>query len=213
GYVGRWRAPSEGDEYWNRFFTRRPAYAPRWSVGEGRILRLQRSISCLVRAARKPVVFKNLYLSVRLWPLVDHFPDALFIVVRRDEVANAHSILKARKELTGSYGSWFSVEPRRYERLKRLPVYKQAVEQIRDIYGLIAEVKEECDGSRFLEIDYEEFCKDTRREMSRMASFFARHGLHPRRRFDIPRRFKVRKKVAIDRRLYKRMAAYARKRS
>lgn len=211
GYIGRLRAPSEGDEYWNRFFRKRPAYASPDDVNAGRMARLKRSIGRLATAAKRPVVFKNLNNSVRMEPLLEYLPRALFIVVKRDVVDNAHSILKARKELTGSYRDWFSVEPEHHGRMRRLAAYKQPVEQIRGINAAIDEARRAYGPGRFLDVDYEAFCKDPVRELSRMSSFFARHGVRLGRRYDIPARFKVRKKVAIDKCLYERMASYARK--
>jgi len=80
--------------------------------------------------------------------------NALYIHMRRDPIASARSLLKAKKQK----GSWFSWKPRQYSLLKEMDEYHQAVGQI---YFIEKEIlnKRKLLGDRYLSINYEDFCR------------------------------------------------------
>ena len=122
--------------------------------------RLRGSVRALAARAGRPVVFKNLVNSLRVAPLGTALPEALFVVIHRDLVANAASLLAGRFQRTGDYGRWWSAEPPEIDRLRALPPHEQVVEQIRAIDALIHADAERLGHERFHDVAYESLCAD-----------------------------------------------------
>jgi hypothetical protein len=208
GVVTGWNAPSECGEYWYRFFRRRPQYVPVDEMSEKASRDLRASMSAVASAMGRPVLFKNLLCALRLGPLTAALPESLFIVVRRDWLDTAHSIIEARRKLFGNYDGWFSVEPPDVEEIEKLPVHAQPIEQIRSIHTLIEEARNRFDPKRFIDVDYEDLCGDTYSTLDRLADFFGAAGLKPSRSGEVPAAFEIKHDVRIDAELYERMKDY-----
>jgi hypothetical protein len=129
--------PAECGAWWYRFFPRSPAYVGRHAVDAAAGLAFRRSIVAFTRAWARPTVFKNLYASLRIHPIAASVPEAVFVVIRRDESDVAASLLRARRKVHGREDAWFSVEPPNIEELCRLPPERQVLEQVRSIYAVI----------------------------------------------------------------------------
>jgi len=204
-------APSECGQFWYRFFRRKPAYISLADISKRKLNGFLESVSALISTFGKPVIFKNLYAGLRLQPIVKAFPNSLFIIVKRDEIDNSHSILEGRLRSFGNYDHWWSVEPPNVEQLKKLLPHQQVVEQIRSIYRLI-----EADlnlmkvrTNQIMHLSYEEFCSNPGREIDSLALFFSRNGLDIPRRAGLPDFFSIRKEIRIDPVVYQRMADYS----
>jgi len=203
-------APSECAEYWYRFFRRSPQYVPREEMPEGQSRRLRASVRALGEAAGKPVLFKNLVCAVRLEPIADALPEAVFVRIRRDLLATATSLLAGRKALFGDYGRWWSTEPPEVERLGALPPHEQVVEQIRAIDALIDRAREEIGLNRFCDLSYESLCEDAPATLSEIAALAERNGFNLAPRMEVPSRFDRSTPDPIDPDLHERLVAYVR---
>jgi hypothetical protein len=191
--------PSECPNWWYRFFRRHPAFVPVEEVDPARMRKMRRSLAALVNAFDRPVLIKNLFASVRLGPIIRYLPESRFIVISRDELDNARSLLAGRRELGGSYEAWWSVEPPDSGSLRALPPHSQVVEQIRGIHAQI-----DCDLNRFgvpesrvHRIRYESLCEDTDRCITNCEAFFARNSIHVNRLFTTPSSFECRATSSI----------------
>jgi hypothetical protein len=202
------RAPSECGEYWYRFFRRRPQYVPLAEADPERMRRLRASVRALGDAAGAPLVFKNLICSLRLAPLGDALPEALFVFVRRDRVANAASLLAARKRIFGDYGHWWSAEPPGIEELRTLPPHEQVVEQVRRVEELVRTDGERLGAGRLLEVRYEAVCEDPRGVLEAIGRFASRAGIQLARRREVPLRFDPRDPAPPEGALRQRLLAY-----
>ena len=202
--------PNECGEWWYRFFRRKPAYVSLEEADRGRMQWLRQSIAALTNAQDKPILLKNLYASLRLQPILSHIPEALIVVVKRDELDNAHSLLEGRMKLFGSYSHWWSVEPPNTDSLNRLPPHAQVVEQVRAIYTLIDRDTRDAqiDPGRVLHVTYENLCANAHRTVGEMSRFLAMHGVHVDTRFEVPESFRARSEVRIDEELYKDLSDY-----
>jgi len=208
GAVTGWNAPSECGEYWYRFFRRRPQYVPVDEMSEKAKRDLRASMSAIASAMGRPVLFKNLLCALRLGPITTALPESLFIVVRRDWLDTAHSILESRRKLFGNYDGWFSVEPRDVGEIEKLPVHEQPIEQIRSVHALIEEARNRFDPKRFIDVDYADLCGDTCSTLDRLADFFDAAGLKPARSGEVPAAFEIKRDVRIDGELYEKMKDY-----
>ena len=206
-YHGRtdgWAAPSECGEWWYRFFRREPPYVTLNDVDKKKMIHFRRSLLSLTEAASKPVVFKNLYVTLRLEPVTKYIPEALFIIIKRNELDNAHSILAGRLNTLGNYESWWSVPPQNVDQLKKLTPPQQAVEQIRAVNNLIKDSIDQgaIKQHNVLILEYEKFCSDTNDVVNKIENFLTSNEVTMRRRFDIPRSFSVNHSIHIEKKLY-----------
>ncbi|MCC6224113.1 MAG: sulfotransferase [Thermoleophilia bacterium] len=183
------RAPSECLQYWYRFFRRRPQHVPLAEADPARLEALRASLRALGRAARRPLVLKNLVSSLRLEPLGTVLPEAIFVVSTRDLLDNARSILAARHDIHGDFGRWWSVEPPALAELQALPPEAQAVEQVRHVEALIRAGCDRLGPERFVWVRYEELCDDPRGTLDLIAAQAARRGIALAPRREVPERF------------------------
>jgi LPS sulfotransferase NodH len=181
--------PSECGPFWYRFFPRRPHYVSADAFPAASRRELRAAIGAFVEACGRPVVYKNLVCTARLEAIAATLPEALFIVVHRDLVANARSLLDARMRVAGAYGAWWSVEPPGIERLLQLPAPEQVVEQVRALDALVARVEASIGSERVLHLAYEELCADPRGQLERIAAFAAAQGFELAERGDVPASF------------------------
>lgn len=175
GTTEGWLAPSECGAFWYRFFPRRPHYVEHLTASTSQDLR--RVVGRLGDAFGKPVLFKNMNAGLRIRPLTRALPEAVFVWIRRDTADAAYSILQARRALTGSVESWWSIEPPGIEAIRRLPYAAQAVEQVRGIDRAIADGLTEVPASRQMTVDYEALCADPLAVLAEVAETLAAAGI------------------------------------
>ena len=204
-------APSECGEWWYRFFRRNPPYVTLDEVDPAKMRAFRRSVAALTRAFDRPVVFKNLYASLRIQAIAKYIPESLFVIVHRDEIDNGHSLLETRLSTYNDYKTWWSMEPPDTKKLKALPAYEQVIEQIRHIHATIIEDLAVCAvaESRCLHVSYEEFCSDPLAKIKILQDFFASHHCEVKQQAAIPKRFERRDTVRIDQDIYDAMVKYA----
>lgn len=201
--------PAECGAWWYRFFRREPAYVTNRDVSERGMRAFRQSIAALQALMERPLIFKNLYVGLRLEPIATYLPGALFVVIERNWVDTAGSILRGRKDALGRYDQWWSVPPPNVELLKQWPPVEQVVGQIESIHRLIEHDIErlELEG-RVFRIEYEEFCADVHGTLSRFKDFMARQGVCLERRLDVPREFEVSHPADTPSELYEELVAY-----
>lgn len=204
-------APAECGEWWYRFFRRAPAYVTRDDVSDNKMRAFRYSLHSLESVMQRPLVFKNLYASLRIDPIAQHVPNALFIVVERDVVDNAQSILKGRMDALGSYELWWSVPPPDVAELQKLKPVQQAVEQVRSIRSLIRHDVERLGlESQTLHVNYDDFCRDVPTTLEAIRQFASKNGITLESRFEVPTSFKSSKSRKVPENMYEELVAYVR---
>jgi len=118
---------------------------------------LRKEVHGMMSLYMKPIFFKNKLLFVNPGIVNKIFPNSFFIIIRRDILSNAVSILRARRKYYGDERKWFSTKPSRYHELRRLPVEDQILGQIRNIYS---DIESQCLdlSDRVISLKYEEVC-------------------------------------------------------
>lgn len=169
GYVPGVRAPSEAGAL-NRF----------WFADEGvpapPAARIRAFVGALSARLGGSLVIKNVYNSFRLPRILEVFPEAIFVLVRRDVRFAAQSLLLARRELYGSDEEWFSLKPPEYDEVRDLPPIDQVVRQVLCIERHILDARRQLGISRFMTVRYEEFCRSPQTVAERMAEGFRGWG-------------------------------------
>lgn len=207
-------APAESGNWWYRFFPRNPPYVELADVDTSKMLLFRRSLAALTNAIDRPVVFKNLYASFRIQAIAHYLPESLFIVTRRNEIDNGHSLLEVRQRVFGDYGTWWSMPPPNVTDLQKLPPAHQVIEQIREIHRIIERdlAFAAVPPTRVFELCYDEFCADVPGSIDALERFFlANNCTLARTNTALPRKFDVRREVRIDASLFSELKAYATK--
>ena len=112
----------------------------------------------LERAFAAPLVFKNVFNSLRVELLARLLPTALFIVVRRSLLDVACSTLASRRKRYGDPRAFFGVRPPSMGDIDGLAPAEQIAEQLFATEATLAEGLAAVDGDRVIELDYREFC-------------------------------------------------------
>lgn len=204
-------APAEASTFWYRFFPRNPAYIKLEELDKFKMKTMRQSVASFCNASPHPVIFKNLYNTLRLEALTAHIPEALFIVIKRDELSNAKSLLKGRLDFYNDYNKWFSFHPPTDKDLLNLPPEAQVIEQIRLTYSLIDKdlTNNPNTKSKVIEINYENFCHDVHGNLSLIESFLKSNGISiMNNKNGIPETFEISKKATIEKSLLKKLSDY-----
>jgi LPS sulfotransferase NodH len=203
--------PAECGRWWYRFFRRNPPYVTLDEVEPKKMIAFRRSVAALTNVFDRPVIFKNLYASLRIQAIAHYLPESLFIVTHRNEVDNGHSLLEVRESVFNDYQRWWSMEPPGTEGLKQLPAHQQVIEQIRHIHATIDRdmATSGVAALRRLDLHYEEFCAEPLRTLADVQAFLAGHGCNLEQRGQFPEPFTRREKIRIDKDLYDAMVEYA----
>lgn len=169
--------PSECGEWWYRFFPRTPHQMDHDHVGLVDLGGFRRSLALCSTAARRPLVIKNLYASLRIPPILEAVPDARFIRIRREEGAVVDSILAVRRERLGSESAWWSMRPNGWESMLGRPGREQVRFQVRAIERAIDAGLEAAavPADRVLEIHYER-CREAPEEALASVGAFLRRS-------------------------------------
>ena len=201
--------PAECGAWWYRFFRRDPAYVTQEDVNPRKMRAFRHSLQALKEAMERPLVFKNLYASLRIEPIAQVVPNALFVIVERDLVDNAQSILNGRMEALGSYDPWWSVPPPNVAELKSLRPVQQAAEQVRSVHALITDDVERLGlTEQTFRINYEAFCQDVHGTLQDLKQFALKNNVTLSPRFEVPARFETRHDRKIPDAMYEELVNY-----
>ena len=205
--------PCECGQFWYRFFRRKPAYVGISDISQRDLYRFRLSISTLIASLGKPLVFKNMYASLRIQPILKAFPKACFIITERDEVDNGHSLLVTRKKVFGNYDQWWSMEPPNICDLIHLPPSHQVIQQIRSIHETIESDLHlmNVSSEQFIHVNYEELCENPDSCMRKLSKFFAKNNIKVERTSFVLNSFERNKAVQIPQSLYQGLNDYANK--
>jgi Sulfotransferase family len=204
---GLW-APSEARNFWYRFFPLHPHAVDANDVPPAALAGLRGSFLAMTRASGKAVVTKNVVCSVRIGAISAAMPEMRYLVMHRDLVDTAASLLASRKEATGTYDQWWSVEPEGIGAMRSLPPEQQVVEQIRAVDASIQASRASLQADCFVDVEYADLTRDPESEIGRLAS-----ALDLRQRpgsAQLPARFERHGTHALESDLMERLVRYAR---
>lgn len=210
GKTPGWTGASEAWRYWYRFFRRHPQYVGVEDADPVRLAELRGSMRALGDAFKRPILIKNLPCALRLGPIQEALPEAVYLVMQRDWAATGRSILAARQHVRGRYDKWWSVEPPGFEELAARPAHEQVLEQIRRIYSIIDDARAKYGPDRFYDVSYEDFCVDAHTGLAAIAAFVMRHRIRLMVRKAVPPQFRLRGAPKIDAGLLYELEAYTR---
>ena len=152
--------PREAGGFWNQCFDAE-AYQRADDIAPRKVDTLRRTIWRIQRIyGGTPFVNKNVKHLLRIHALKEIFPHSFFLVVERDLVDAALSLLRGRHELFGDSRQWWSVRPPDYDDLKDLPLPEQVTGQYLSLIEKMEKDLAELPADRVLRISYEHFCSN-----------------------------------------------------
>lgn len=198
--------PNEAGEFWYRWFPKgEHVYVPPKATSHKSILELQRHVLSISKRFGASMIFKNTYNSMRIAPIMEAFPEAVFLVSQRDPLDTAQSILEGRLKGNGNKNDWWSVPPREVNEIKKHPYWEQVVEQVYYIYKQIEEDSQRYGEDRFLYVSYRGLCEDTRETLENVQKFFNKHGVNALIKDEVPESFPYSNGKRIDDAEYARL--------
>ena len=150
--------PNEFGKFWYRWFSKTHELKDNYPLIENK-LRLE--IAGLTKIHQKPMLFKNVINSMRINVLSQIFDNSIFIVLNRENLDIAQSILNARIELYNNKNHSWSVITSALQTDPEIPYYKQIVHQIRGVTSNINLARKNIGDNKFIFVDYKELCNNT----------------------------------------------------
>lgn len=159
GHISGWGAPNEGGWVWERWFPEHDV-AESGEPDQRSTDSLRRMTLAMSRVMRGPFITKNVNHSVWMQYFARVFPGAVFVEVKRDPIASARSMIRARREDAGErrLHEWMSVKPRHWRLFERESPEGQCVAQALLVRRQIDEDARGLDPAQHIAVPYEEFC-------------------------------------------------------
>ena len=145
----------------------------------------------------RPMVFKNLYLTMAAGALARILPDARFILVHRDPVMVCQSVMRGRNQQTNPQ-NWWSIKPPHYREWLTLPVWQQVVRQVYYSDALPRQDLQRYAPDRTLELEYIELCQQPLACLHRLEEWLEPTGYQIYRDCRVPPGFPVSAQLSLD---------------
>ncbi len=181
-------APGEGEKYWKHWFKKRGSHTGRKvsDITESQRTQVTNAVGITEAVWGCPFVNKTTTLSVYIPALIEIFPDALFIHLHRDPIDTAQSLLKARRQ---KFKRWFGPMPDECEGKNFDSVLEAVCEQITAVDRFIERMKDEHGRRRFIDVDYEQLCRNPQVTIDRIREFMGANGAPVEKSFPLPDNF------------------------
>lgn len=129
GYTKGHSGPHEFGYFWKKWFPFKSWDEQKYSELDYVIL--QKQLAAWESVNKTPLIFKNIIqVSFNIEKLVELFPNAFFIHIKRKPEYVAQSTYQSRKKLFGDVKYWMGLEPPEFKELKKLKVLEQICAQI-----------------------------------------------------------------------------------
>lgn len=157
-----WNAPSECGTFWRKWIDiDNKNFYDKDDLTDMQKKEIKNDIFNTINYFDKPILFKNLVNGQMIRVLIDIFPNAKFIFVKRDMLLTAQSILKAKRKNAMKDNEYWSIKPKNYEELRQIKnPYEQIIKQIYYIEKQIMEDSKLVKDDNFLIVNYENLEED-----------------------------------------------------
>ena len=125
-------APAEA-LFFYKWFPRDRHFTEPSDLSPKQVKELRETMNGMINMLDKPLVIKNLSFSLRLQALKEFLPDARYIVVRRDPLYTAQSILLGMRKNGQPDNKVWGILPRDFEKLEGLNPHEMVVSQVNQI--------------------------------------------------------------------------------
>lgn len=184
GSTKGWRSPNQGNRIWCRWFHREGGrtVVPEWTNKTRQ--EIAGTIATIESTSGLPFINKWPALSTLIPRLVETFPTAVFICVRRDPLQTAQSILKARLDSTGDPNKPISRDSSCHSNFKHENYIDHVCSRVFGYNRDIDTSQQALGSERFFDVSYEEFCSKPRIVVEEVRQWYKNktgYELQPRR--------------------------------
>jgi len=190
GLIKGCMAPAEAGRIWNRWYLKANG-TPVEYLDDKVKHTIYQTVSGIEKLFEAPLISKNSAHSMHIQSLLEIFPKALFIQIKRNPLDVAISILKVRKKLYKNINYWWSAKPREFALLRDRNYLEQICGQVFYIEKNIEESFAVVGKERLHVIHYEELCANPNRPLNEISAFICSHGGNIRVKFEVPESFKM----------------------
>jgi len=179
------RGISDGFHIWNRWFGSH-RYCVDRTPSDDEVAELQDFFATWSGVFRKPLLNKNNRNVDAIARLAEYLPNAMFVVVERDNAMTVQSLLQARRFVQGTDSTGWGLFANRYDQESDpiASVCKQVVFASRRMEDQLSNVAQE----RIVRFRYEEFCDSPTAALGRILDFVdgltsrteLEHGVQPK---------------------------------
>ena len=161
-------APREAGGFWGQFFDP-DSYVGFDELSKDDVTRLRKTIAIVERSFHgAPFVNKNVKHLLRIEALKKTFPNCHFLVVERDQVQVALSLLRGRYETQADPRQWLSARPTNYQTLATRSLVEQISGQLASLNARLEKDLSKLDGGEVTRVDYVDFCKNPEELIGRL---------------------------------------------
>ncbi len=181
--------------FWDQFFPERENdYYGDFSFSEKDAAEIRATIAFLTEHFDLPFISKNLKLALAIKPILETFPEAIFIRVIRDPRAIASSIKDARIKAYGNDKQWRLMKPNSYPGLMEEPAHMQIAKQVSEILSAVK--KDLPQNSKTIDVQYEDFCDSPDKYLQKVENQLKNFGVSLKsRNKELPKNFDFKKTV------------------
>jgi LPS sulfotransferase NodH len=159
GHTSGMRGVNEGLHVWNRWLGEDRNTAPR-QLDPAAVGDMRRFFAAWSQAFGRPLLNKSNRNTFCIQPLAAALPTAVFIVVRRDPIYVAQSLLQARKTVQGDWSVGWGLGAQREGRSPSTDPMADVVDQVQYCDEQLRAQAKNLPPERVIEIQYEDFCRD-----------------------------------------------------
>ncbi|MDZ7724808.1 MAG: sulfotransferase [candidate division KSB1 bacterium] len=178
GYEKGAMAPSEAGNIWNRWFPYEKRegfnYTPAHYLSKPAKNRIVTFVANVENMFNAPFLTKNVKMSVRIRPLLEMFPNALFVHMQRNPVHSAASLLNIRRK---KGKSWWSVMPKEYPEIKKMSELEQVCHQVYYTEMNIKRDLQKVENNRLHEVNYAKLCTNPVQKLEAIGKFLTGHDI------------------------------------
>ncbi|MCH8059510.1 MAG: sulfotransferase [Proteobacteria bacterium] len=182
-------APTENAVLWMQWFAEHSAlghYFPNSFMTAAVAADTTATIASMSSIAKRPFVFKNIYLTLALPALLETLTKSRVIVITRDIDAITASVFKKRRTLSAT--TWWSIRPPFVEHVAHDGIVEQTAFQCIRSQQVLERSLSLVDEDRCLIVDYSDICRSPVDFIANVARW-AGNDLQLRAGADIPRHF------------------------
>jgi hypothetical protein len=194
GRIPGWRSPAENHVFWEQWIRSSGElghYVPPGTISSNQRDAARQAVASITAIARRPFVFKDVYLAMSPAALLEIFPDARIVLVERDFDAVCASVLRGRMGHKGV--TWWSIRPPFYREMTGKDNIEKTAFQCTRAKQVMDREFSRVPPASCLRVSYDEICSDPlevlervetwvtpllqRRANARIPSSFERRGL------------------------------------
>jgi hypothetical protein len=189
--------PHEFGYFWKNYFKFEPThYLAIEHLNQINLSELKRNLFLMEYFGESPLLFKAVPLSFNCDFLAENFPNSIFINTQRNPLHIATSTYLARIERYGNPNVWWSLKPKQYNELIKLPPLEQVACQVKYSLESIHNCLKGIQPERKVNVSYESLCKNPVKVLENIGKRFGH--LVKKSNSKIPTSFEIRKNDKIE---------------